>query len=381
MHSIVIQEADFISQEHLIAGDNPNKLPPWLIENLSHLSFRHWLPVQAHLIPMIMARNNDFIVNAPTGSGKTLTYLIPIMTMLSSRIVPALRALIIAPTRDLAMQIYKIAVLLTKGSDLRTIVVTGGSNSSSKFCEEQRAISYGGDDGKMGPDSLFQPVDILISTPGRLVDHLNVTPGFHLSNLQFLILDEVDRIVDGIQFQDWINPVLNSMSDCQKRWKPHAELEPFLKKLTANENFHFEQQRAVKLLFSATITKNPLKLSQLRLENLEIVTLIPGGHLTAAHKNGEANLDNPNGSFISAQNQSACVATESSSIASEPRGAFSSELCALESVLKFQTPLALQEHFSVVLAEYKPIYFLSLLRRNSTAKILVFTKSVQSTDR
>ena len=387
MHSIVIKEADFVPEEHAIARNNPNNLPYWLLENLSQLSFKHWLPVQAYLIPMIMSKGSDFIINAPTGSGKTLTYLVPTIAMISSRIVPALRVLIIAPTRELAIQIYKIAILLTKSSDLKTIVITGGSNASSKFNDEQRSISYGGND-TMTPDSLFQPVDILISTPGRLVDHLNVTPGFNLSNLQFLVLDEIDRIVDGVQFQDWINPVFNSMSDTRKRWKPNEVLEPILRKLIGQETMPIKQERVVKLLFSATITKNPLKLSQLKLDNVQIVTLIPG----VSDKNSHNIQSNVESRLMAADSDSSLPVLADFTVKDEKISStkpfhglsISSELQTLESVPKFQIPSTLQERFSVVIVEHKPIYLLLLLQTNMSEPIsgtLVFTKSVQSTEK
>lgn len=130
------------------------------------------------LYPMQAPR--DICVSAPTGSGKTLSYAVPVAQILSTRIVTRLRALIILPTRDLVAQVKDTFDALAKGSGLKIAAVTGAQSFST-----EQAHLVGPLDANGAPGSTL--VDILICTPGRLIDHLNGTPGFTLEHLRFLV--------------------------------------------------------------------------------------------------------------------------------------------------------------------------------------------------
>lgn len=128
----------------------------------------------------------DILAAAKTGSGKTLAFLIPILEKLyRSRwdVEDGLGALVISPTRELALQIFEVLRSLGKMHSFSAGLVIGGKN----FKEEQYRLIR---------------MNILICTPGRLLQHMEQTPNFDPSNLQILVLDEADRILDmGFQAQ------------------------------------------------------------------------------------------------------------------------------------------------------------------------------------
>ncbi len=147
--------------------------------------------------PVFFRAGHDVFGKAKTGSGKTLAFLLPIVEMLraenaalaAARRPPAsgVRALIIAPTRELALQILQEAkILLTHDASFKAEAVIGG-----------RPI--GGEKGRMGFGAGGRArVDILVATPGRLIDHLESTAGFPeaLREARKLVLDEADRMLD-----------------------------------------------------------------------------------------------------------------------------------------------------------------------------------------
>lgn len=105
-----------------------------------------------------------------------MAYAVPIIEALIDRVVPRIRALVVVPTRDLAVQVKQTFQELIKGSDLKIGMVIG----STLLSTEQTKIMDRNNESK---------IDILISTPGRLIDHLQQTRGFNLKHLKFLVLD------------------------------------------------------------------------------------------------------------------------------------------------------------------------------------------------
>ncbi|KAG9092630.1 hypothetical protein FS749_015559 [Ceratobasidium sp. UAMH 11750] len=151
---------------------------------LDNIPFEFATEVQAKTLGHILA-GKDVLARAKTGTGKTLAFLIPaIETLRRSQRQAALgtaSVLVISPTRELAQQIGKEAEILTKGMPYGVEVITGGG---PKVPGESKRL-------------LKSRMDILIATPGRLVDHIqNYTMRAQLSEIQFLILDEADRLLD-----------------------------------------------------------------------------------------------------------------------------------------------------------------------------------------
>jgi ATP-dependent RNA helicase RhlE len=133
-------------------------------------------PVQAQAIPPALAGSN-VVATAQTGTGKTLAFLLPILETLSKNPVKGTQAVILTPTRELAIQIQEAFQKLSKDTGLRATVVVGGLNESKQLFEIQRGSQ------------------VLVCTPGRLQDFMN-RKLVKLSGVKFLVLDEADRMLD-----------------------------------------------------------------------------------------------------------------------------------------------------------------------------------------
>ena len=179
---------------------------------LKAMGVRRLFPVQAAAVRTLLTEGSmlchpgDVCVAAPTGSGKTLTYVLPIVQVLSTRTVVRLRALVILPTRELVTQVVSVLSAVAAGTGLIIKSATG----QQSFAQEQRALvgetsrEQAGGEIAQGGASL---VDILVCTPGRLVDHLASTPGFTLQHLRYLVIDEADRLL-GQSYQHWLPRVI-----------------------------------------------------------------------------------------------------------------------------------------------------------------------------
>lgn len=147
--------------------------------------------IQIGAIPHALA-GRDILGAAKTGSGKTLAFLLPILEKLYRLRWDAedgLGALVISPTRELALQIFEVLRSVGKAHTFSAGLVIGGKN----FKEEQYRLIR---------------MNILICTPGRLLQHMEQTPNFDASNLQILVLDEADRILD-MGFQKQLQSILS----------------------------------------------------------------------------------------------------------------------------------------------------------------------------
>ena len=156
-----------------------------LLDGLNAMGYKSPTPIQAQAIPLIQS-NHDLIACAQTGTGKTASYLLPVMDgicKLEKR--PAISALILAPTRELALQIDQQVEGLAYFTGISSIAIYGGGTGIEY--EQQRR-------------SLREGVDIVIATPGRLIAHLN-SGGVLFNDIKFLVLDEADRMLD-MGFQD-----------------------------------------------------------------------------------------------------------------------------------------------------------------------------------
>ena len=149
------------------------------INGLKEAGFISMTDIQKQTIPLSL-KGHDILGAARTGSGKTLAFLIPLIEILyrkSWNEFDGLGALVISPTRELAMQIYEVLVKIGKHSGFSAGLVIGGKDV--KF-EKDRVAK----------------MNILIGTPGRILQHMDQTAGLQLSNLQMLVLDEADRSLD-----------------------------------------------------------------------------------------------------------------------------------------------------------------------------------------
>jgi ATP-dependent RNA helicase RhlE len=169
-------------------------LHPDLLEGIEASGYETATPVQEKVIPPILA-GKDIIASAQTGTGKTAAFLLPLINqLLTRRIDGQVGALIIVPTRELAIQISQHLEGLSYFTNISSIPIYGG-NDGSNFIAEKKALQTG--------------TDIVVCTPGRMIAHLNM--GYvQFSQLQFLVLDEADRMLD-MGFQDDINKIINTI--------------------------------------------------------------------------------------------------------------------------------------------------------------------------
>ncbi|MDP1785237.1 MAG: DEAD/DEAH box helicase, partial [Sulfuricurvum sp.] len=147
--------------------------------NLQTLEHTTPTPIQVKAIPLIL-RGRDIMGAAQTGTGKTAAYTLPILQMMSGAApgeLARVRALVLVPTRELSAQITQAIRSYALGTDLRILNIAGGMNMSKQTA------------------SLEKGVDIIIATPGRLIE-LNKQGFIPLSKIQFLVLDEADTILD-----------------------------------------------------------------------------------------------------------------------------------------------------------------------------------------
>ncbi|KAF4741914.1 ATP-dependent RNA helicase ddx18, partial [Perkinsus olseni] len=164
-----------------------------LKEALTACNFTTMTDIQAKAIPL-MLKGKDVLGAAKTGSGKTLAFLVPALELLvATRFQPknGTGVMVISPTRELAMQIFDVCKRLVDATKL----------------SQTYGIVMGGVNRKNEADKLSRGINILIATPGRLLDHLQNTRGFVYANLMSLVIDEADRILQ-IGFEEDMNQIL-----------------------------------------------------------------------------------------------------------------------------------------------------------------------------
>jgi superfamily II DNA/RNA helicase len=166
-----------------------------LAESLEASGYQKPTPIQEKAIPIIL-EGKDIIASAQTGTGKTAAFLLPILHKLLSeeKNDTNVHALILVPTRELAIQISSHLDGLTYFTSLSSIAVYGGGDGGS-FVQEKQALSKG--------------VDIVVATPGKLISHLNM--GYvKMKELKYLVLDEADRMLD-MGFHDDIMKIISHL--------------------------------------------------------------------------------------------------------------------------------------------------------------------------
>ena len=164
-----------------------------LLDALDIMNFVECTPVQERAIPLVL-EGRDLLASAQTGTGKTAAYLLPVLELLSRGGLPEnkVNVLILVPTRELAQQVDQLLAGFAYYQNTTWIAIYGG-NDGVAFAQQQRALEQGG--------------DIAIATPGRLLSLLRHCK-VDLSQVDFLILDEADRMLD-IGFYDDIMEIIS----------------------------------------------------------------------------------------------------------------------------------------------------------------------------
>jgi ATP-dependent RNA helicase RhlE len=162
-----------------------------LAEGLLSMGYKTPTAIQQMAIPVVM-EGNDVIACAQTGTGKTASYLLPVLHLIGKNPKNQISALILAPTRELAQQIDQQVEGLAYFTEISSLAVFGGGDGMA-YEQQKRGIT--------------NKVDILIATPGRLISFLT-SGSLKLNQLEYLILDEADRMLD-MGFQDDIMRIIS----------------------------------------------------------------------------------------------------------------------------------------------------------------------------
>ena len=316
--------------------------------------------IQSGVLPLLLPgpqqHDGDLCVSAVTGSGKTLAYVLPMIESLRGKISTKLRGLIVVPTRELVSQVRDTLQSCTTGTGLKVGTAVGSKamkeeqeqlvTKGQKYdpqgyrTEQQRKIAIEDDlmnwedeltisvdDSDILIDSVVQytsNVDILVCTPGRLVDHVKSTHGFTLEHVRWLVIDEADRLLDE-SFQQWVDIVLPASQSLPKH-------DPWVSSI--HKLFHVHETRNLqKIILSATITKDMSKLMALQLRRPNLVVL---------------------------ENNMVSIAENATHRASEPVSTMHQADIDLPSTLK-------EIAISIKNTAEKPLYLLELLSPKSTA--------------
>ncbi|XP_063701524.1 ATP-dependent RNA helicase DDX54 [Culicoides brevitarsis] len=167
-------------------------LSPPVLKGILKRGYKVPTPIQRRTIPLIL-EGRDVVAMAKTGSGKTACFLIPLFEKLKKREVKGARALILSPTRELAIQTYKFVKELGKFLDLKTILVLGGDSMDAQFT------------------AVHALPDIIVATPGRFL-HLCVEMDLKLHNVQYVVFDEADRLFE-MGFGEQLNETLKRLPE------------------------------------------------------------------------------------------------------------------------------------------------------------------------
>jgi superfamily II DNA/RNA helicase len=196
-----------------------------LLDSISYLGFEETTPIQEQAIPKIL-EGSDLIACAQTGTGKTAAFLLPVLNALINHNVQETNALIIVPTRELAVQIDQQIQGIGYMANIDSAVVYGGGDGSN-WDQEKQALTKG--------------ARVIVATPGKLISHLKL--GYvNFSKITHLVLDEADRMLD-IGFKDDLLRIMSFLPKERQTLMFSATMPPKIK------------------TFSKTILKDPAEIS------------------------------------------------------------------------------------------------------------------------
>ncbi|WKT39637.1 hypothetical protein QSH57_001456 [Fusarium oxysporum f. sp. vasinfectum] len=281
---------------------------------LEEKGFRDAFAVQTAAIPLLLPtskQRGDVLISAATGSGKTLAYALPVVRDISQGCLTRLRALVVLPTRELvkqAQETFELCARAFDGGDRKRVRV-GISIGSQSLEVEQKAfmdqeLRYDPDTYKklkeetqrrnqlkwglsasenlqdldMGDTDprlshmngyvvdYLSKIDVLICTPGRLVEHMEQTRGFNLDYVRWLVVDEADKLL-AQSFQGWLDLVMEKFR---------------INKFTARDFHDMDFSGVRKVILSATLTRDLSLLNQLGLQRPRLIVLESDGDIQIA---------------------------------------------------------------------------------------------------
>lgn len=226
---------------------------PQLMEGLLSMGFNTPTPIQQQAIPIII-ENKDLIACAQTGTGKTAAYVLPIINEIIRISSESINTLVVVPTRELAIQIDEAIQGFAYFAPVSSIAIYGGNDGFS-FEKERKALSQG--------------ANIIITTPGRFISHLNM--GYvQISQLKHLILDEADRMLD-MGFSNDLNKIISYLPKNRQTLMfsatmPHKIRELAKKILNNPEQINISVSKPAEgVIQGAYIVFNPQKVELLKI--------------------------------------------------------------------------------------------------------------------
>jgi len=196
-----------------------------LLEALSYMGFEDATPIQEQAMPHIM-QGKDVLGCAQTGTGKTAAFILPVLDKLTEKTDDFISALIVVPTRELALQVEQQIQAFAYFVDVSSIAVYGGGDGI-EFDQQKKALKLG--------------TDIIVATPGKLISHLQMKY-VDFSKLEYLILDEADRMLD-MGFMEDIQLIISHCNKDRQTLFFSATMPPQIRK------------------FSKSILKDPIEIS------------------------------------------------------------------------------------------------------------------------
>jgi superfamily II DNA/RNA helicase len=182
-----------------------------ILDGLQAMRFENPTPIQEQCIPVALS-GKDIVASAQTGTGKTAAFVIPILEMVKGPLKPgSIRALILTPTRELALQIDEQIFAIGYHSGVTSATIYGGGD----WGKQERALKEG--------------VHIVVATPGRLIDHMRIKD-LDFSELKFLVLDEADRMLD-MGFQPAMQTIMARIPKERQTLLFSATISPRVEKL------------------------------------------------------------------------------------------------------------------------------------------------------
>jgi ATP-dependent RNA helicase DDX51/DBP6 len=269
-----------------------------MLESVEKQGLKSAMPVQSAVIPLLRdgprRDRGDVCISAATGSGKTLAYVLPMIQDLKNLSMTKLRGLIVVPTRELVTQARQICEACATGTNVKIATALGSKTLADEqevlverydiydpeeYSRQQSVpvnwseIEMGdvldefGSDRQTPADFVVRhrsKVDVLICTPGRLVDHLRSTKGFCLEDVRWLVIDEADRLLNE-SFQEWIDIVMPKLQN-----RSTTSLRELVLR---HMRMEIPERVIQKVVMSATLTQDISKLSSLHLRNPKLVVV------------------------------------------------------------------------------------------------------------
>ncbi|MFK8036845.1 MAG: DEAD/DEAH box helicase [Crocinitomicaceae bacterium] len=207
---------------------------PNLVKRLTEMGILYPTPIQEESIPHLIEKGGDFIGMAQTGTGKTAAYGLPLLQKINHK-QPNIQGLVLAPTRELVQQIAKTLFKYTKYyQPIFTVGIYGGSDLDRQIA------------------SLRKPTQIIVATPGRLIDLID-RKKIDLSYLKYLVLDEADEMLK-LGFKEDLDYILTSSNDRIQKWLFSATMPKDIESLVKKHLYH--QAKKVMISEKSVLNEN-----------------------------------------------------------------------------------------------------------------------------